>query len=136
MFIPLVKCLMWTMSKTFFIKAFHQENSCYVMHIYLQKPSQRTWKPIYAVLKGHRLFCYKDGGNEAFDDEIIQPIPVRSSTIKIASDYTKKRHVFRLVTSHGNEYLFQVSGKFIPSNFNEQLFGGSYKFSCGFSHIY
>jgi len=72
-----------------------------------KKPSQRQWKPIYAVLKGHRLFCYKDGGNEA-DEEIIQPIPLRSSIIEIASDYTKRRHVFRLMTSHGNEYIFQA----------------------------
>lgn len=62
---------------------------------------------MYAVLKGHRLFCYKNTGIDG-DDDIIQPIPIRGSIIEIASDYGKRRHVFRLVTSHGNEYLFQV----------------------------
>ena len=62
---------------------------------------------MYAVLKGHRLFCYKERGSDA-DDDIIQPIPVRSAIIEIASDYGKRRHVFRMVTSHRNEYLFQV----------------------------
>lgn len=72
-----------------------------------KKASTRTWKPIYAVLKGHRLFCYKEGSSDA-DDDIIQPIPVRSTIIEIANDYVKRKHVFRMVTSHGNEYLFQA----------------------------
>ena len=61
---------------------------------------------MYAVLKGHRLFCYKNSGDG--DDDIIQPIPIRGSIIEITSHYPKRRHVFRLITSHGNEYLFQV----------------------------
>lgn len=72
-----------------------------------KKPSGRTWKPMYAVLKGHRLFCYKKNTSDG-DDDIIQPIPIRGSVIEIASGYGKRRHVFRLVTSHGNEYLFQA----------------------------
>ncbi|XP_066921438.1 rho GTPase-activating protein 23-like isoform X2 [Clytia hemisphaerica] len=70
-----------------------------------KKASTRTWKPMYAVLKGHRLFCYKNSGDG--DDDIIQPIPIRGSIIEILSHYPKRRHVFRLITSHGNEYLFQ-----------------------------
>ena len=61
---------------------------------------------MYAVLKGHRLFCYKNSGDG--DDDIIQPIPIRGSIIEVAHDYLKKKNVFRLITSHGNEYLFQV----------------------------
>ncbi|XP_065665189.1 uncharacterized protein LOC100198854 isoform X8 [Hydra vulgaris] len=72
-----------------------------------KKAHARTWKPVYAVLKGHRLFCYKAQGCDA-DNDIIQPIPIRSSIIEIASDYVKRRHVIRMVTSHGNEYLFQA----------------------------
>ena len=58
-------------------------------------------------MKGHRLFCYKEGGADG-DDEIIQPIPVRGAIIEIANDYTKRKHVFRMLTLHRNEYLFQV----------------------------
>ena len=71
------------------------------------RPISRKWKPFYAQLKGHRLFCYKVGGVDG-DDEIIQPIPVRSSIIEIASNYMKRKNVFRMVTSHDNEYLFQA----------------------------
>ena len=37
-----------------------------------------------------------------------QPISIKSCIIDIAYDYTKKRHVFRLITFNGSEYLFQA----------------------------
>ncbi len=40
-----------------------------------------------------------------------QPISVRSCIVEIAHDYTKKKHVFRVMTSHGSEFLFQADDR-------------------------
>ncbi len=37
-----------------------------------------------------------------------QPISVKSCIVDIAYDYTKKKHVFRLTTYNGSEFLFQA----------------------------
>lgn len=91
-----------------------------------KKQVSRTWRPIYAILKGHRLFCYQDGGSDAcVDAEIIQPIPIRSSIIEIANDYLKKKNVFRILTSHGNEYLFQAENISCMNDWVEALRGAN-----------
>ena len=36
------------------------------------------------------------------------PISIKSSIVDIAYDYTKKKHVLRLTTYNGSEYLFQA----------------------------
>ena len=37
-----------------------------------------------------------------------QPISIKSCIVDIAYDYTKKKHVFRLTTYNGSEFLFQA----------------------------
>ena len=37
-----------------------------------------------------------------------QPISIKSCLVDIANNYTKRRHVFRLTTFNGSEYLFQA----------------------------
>ncbi|KAL3831347.1 hypothetical protein ACJMK2_023105 [Sinanodonta woodiana] len=75
-----------------------------------RRASDRSWKPVWAVLRGHCLYVTKDkketsGSVFIYDD---QPISIKSSIVDIAHSYTKKKNVFRLKTYNGSEYLFQA----------------------------
>lgn len=73
-----------------------------------KRSSARSWKPVFAVLRGHVLYLYKDKSSahqEDCSDE--QPISIKSSIVDIAHDYTKRKNVFRLTTFNGSEFLFQ-----------------------------
>ncbi|PFX24563.1 rho GTPase-activating protein 21-A-like isoform X2 [Stylophora pistillata] len=73
-----------------------------------KRSSARSWKPVYAVLRGHVLYLHKDK-NSAHQEESSdeQPISIKSSIVDIAHDYTKRKNVFRLTTFNGSEFLFQ-----------------------------
>ncbi|XP_023932057.1 rho GTPase-activating protein 21 isoform X1 [Lingula anatina] len=74
-----------------------------------KKSSDRSWKPMWAQLRGHALYLQKDRKENASPLGLEeQPISIKSSLVDIAYDYTKKKHVFRLTTYNGSEYLFQV----------------------------
>merc|ERR1719495_1359009 len=77
-----------------------------------KKASNRSWDKIFCVLHGNMFSFYKDQkhykqepGN-SFRGE--QPINLNGSTSAIATDYTKRPHVFRLKLSNGGAYLFQA----------------------------
>ncbi|KAK3588177.1 hypothetical protein CHS0354_012242 [Potamilus streckersoni] len=75
-----------------------------------RRASDRSWKPVWAMLRGHCLYVAKDkkesSGSIFIYDE--QPISIKSSIVDIAHSYTKKKNVFRLKTYNGSEYLFQA----------------------------
>ncbi|KAM4604862.1 rho GTPase-activating protein 21 [Polymixia lowei] len=75
----------------------------------------RSWKQMYAVLRGHSLTLYKDkkGGlshASSQSDEDPQPISIKACLIDISYSDTKRKNVLRLTTSDC-EYLFQAEGR-------------------------
>ena len=60
----------------------------------------RSWDKVYTVLRGHLLLAYKDqktsksAPENYFKNE--PPVDLRNGRCTPASDYTKKKHVFRL----------------------------------------
>ncbi|XP_077364644.1 rho GTPase-activating protein 21-like isoform X2 [Festucalex cinctus] len=73
----------------------------------------RSWKPTYAVLRGHHLCLYKDkkdGRALTSSDEPLPVISVRACLIDISYSDTKRKNVLRLTTSD-REYLFQAEDR-------------------------
>lgn len=77
------------------------------------KASNRSWDKVCVVLKGTKLLFYKDQKSyRSSPDHLYRgepPMELQNGTAEIATDYTKKRHVFRLKLSNGGESLFQAS---------------------------
>lgn len=72
----------------------------------------RPWKHIYAVLRGHCLYLYKDkkdGQNSLIEDEPLA-ISIKACLIDISYSDTKRKNVLRLTTSD-SEYLFQAEDR-------------------------
>ncbi|WAQ93624.1 RHG21-like protein [Mya arenaria] len=76
-----------------------------------KRASDRSWRPVWAVLRGHALFLSKerrDPANSnlfAYDE---QPISIKACIVDIAHSYTKRKNVFRVKTYNGSEYLLQA----------------------------
>ena len=76
----------------------------------------KSWKQMYAVLRGHALTLYKDKKeglshlSSAQSDEEPQPISIKACLIDISYSDTKRKNVLRLTTSDC-EYLFQAEGR-------------------------
>ncbi|XP_044730255.1 spectrin beta chain isoform X2 [Chrysoperla carnea] len=77
-----------------------------------KKASNRSWDKVYSCLKGSMLGFYKDSKTAKSSPEQFfkgeQPLDLVGATVKVADDYTKKKHVFRLRLSNGAEFLFQA----------------------------
>lgn len=77
-----------------------------------KKASNRSWDKIYVVLKGNQLLSYKDQKQSKQEPDTrlrhMGQIDLQGSSAEIASDYTKKKHVWRLKLVNGGEYLFQA----------------------------
>uniref|UniRef100_A0A4W3HB24 Spectrin beta chain n=1 Tax=Callorhinchus milii TaxID=7868 RepID=A0A4W3HB24_CALMI len=75
-----------------------------------KKASSRSWHNVYSVINNHEMGFYKDAKNASsgitYHGEI--PISLKEALCEIAIDYKKKKHVFKLKLSDGNEYLFQA----------------------------
>ncbi|XP_043664599.1 uncharacterized protein LOC122627518 isoform X8 [Vespula pensylvanica] len=77
-----------------------------------KRSSDRSWKQIWGVLRGPILFFYKDRHSQSpssvNDTEgTVQNIDVRCSLVDIAEDYTKRKHVLRVVNPTA-EVLLQM----------------------------
>ncbi|XP_018423798.1 PREDICTED: spectrin beta chain, erythrocytic-like [Nanorana parkeri] len=76
----------------------------------LKKAHNRTWNNAYCVLKNNDFFFYKDAKtftlNEPLQGE--EGLFLGSASCEAVMDYKKKKHVFRLRLSDGNEWLFQA----------------------------
>ncbi|XP_060566502.1 rho GTPase-activating protein 21-like isoform X4 [Ruditapes philippinarum] len=92
-----------------------------------KRASDRSWRPVWAVLRGHALYLCKERRDPAnfvahalsvkvragsqqtnifsYDE---QPISIKSCIVDIAHSYTKRKNVFRMKTYNGSEYLFQA----------------------------
>ncbi|XP_077978683.1 rho GTPase-activating protein 21-like [Glandiceps talaboti] len=77
-----------------------------------KRATDRSWKLVHGVLKGHILYLSKekkDGTSMSPTSLDDHPISIKSAIVDIAYDYTKKKNVFRLCTYNGSEYLLQAS---------------------------
>jgi hypothetical protein len=69
----------------------------------------RSWKNYYTVLSGQILCFFKDQHDFKESKAAAAPILIQNASCEKASDYTKKKHVIRLVTADGSEFLVQAS---------------------------
>ncbi|KAJ8278091.1 hypothetical protein GJAV_G00083720 [Gymnothorax javanicus] len=75
----------------------------------------RQWKQMYAVLRGHSLYLYKDrkegqAAAASRSEDQQQPISIKACLIDISYSDTKRKNVLRLTTSDC-EYLFQAEDR-------------------------
>uniref|UniRef100_A0AAY4AXZ3 Spectrin beta chain n=1 Tax=Denticeps clupeoides TaxID=299321 RepID=A0AAY4AXZ3_9TELE len=70
----------------------------------------RSWHNVYCVINNKEMGFYKDNKAASqgipYHNEI--PISLRDAVCEVATDYKKKKHVFKLKVTDGNEYLFQA----------------------------
>ncbi|NXY90094.1 SPTB2 protein, partial [Alcedo cyanopectus] len=75
-----------------------------------KKASSRSWHNVYCVINNQEMGFYKDAKAAAsgipYHNEI--PVSLKEAVCEIAVDYKKKKHVFKLRLTDGNEYLFQA----------------------------
>uniref|UniRef100_A0A3B4BMZ0 Spectrin beta chain n=1 Tax=Pygocentrus nattereri TaxID=42514 RepID=A0A3B4BMZ0_PYGNA len=75
-----------------------------------KKASNRSWHNVYCVINNQEMGFYKDNKNAGqgipYHNEI--PVSLKDATCEVAVDYKKKKHVFKLRVTDGNEYLFQA----------------------------
>uniref|UniRef100_A0A8C3I874 Spectrin beta chain n=1 Tax=Chrysemys picta bellii TaxID=8478 RepID=A0A8C3I874_CHRPI len=75
-----------------------------------KKASNRSWVNLYCVLSKGDLGFYKDAkGQASGSTHGGEPlVPLHQATSQVASDYKKKKNVFKLKTGDGNEFLLQA----------------------------
>ncbi|PNF34874.1 hypothetical protein B7P43_G03117, partial [Cryptotermes secundus] len=89
-----------------------------------KRAGDRSWKQVWAVLRGHILCLYKEKRDSQQQQQQHTPlnvtdnlseqqstssaVDVRCSQVDIADNYTKKKHVLRLNTLSGSELLLQA----------------------------
>ncbi|KAM6128082.1 spectrin beta chain, non-erythrocytic 1 isoform 1-T1 [Pterocles gutturalis] len=75
-----------------------------------KKASSRSWHNVYCVINNQEMGFYKDSKAASsgipYHNEI--PVSLKEAVCEIAVDYKKKKHVFKLRLTDGNEYLFQA----------------------------
>ncbi|XP_023443367.1 spectrin beta chain, non-erythrocytic 1 isoform X3 [Dasypus novemcinctus] len=75
-----------------------------------KKASSRSWHNVYCVINNQEMGFYKDAKTAAsgipYHSEV--PVSLKEAICEVAVDYKKKKHVFKLRLSDGNEYLFQA----------------------------
>ena len=71
----------------------------------------RSWKNYYTVISGQLLCFFKDQGDFKDWKAAAAPIFLHNASCQKALDYTKKKHVIRLVTNDGSEFLFQAANR-------------------------
>ncbi|CAG0879659.1 unnamed protein product, partial [Darwinula stevensoni] len=77
-----------------------------------KKATNRSWDKVYVALHGTSLQFYKDQKSRSTAPDVYYhgeaPLDMTNGSVEVASDYTKKKHVFRVKLSNGGEYLFQA----------------------------
>ncbi|XP_078017135.1 spectrin beta chain, non-erythrocytic 1 isoform X4 [Epinephelus lanceolatus] len=75
-----------------------------------KKASSRSWHNVYCVINQQEMGFYKDQKSASqgipYHSEI--PVSLKEAVCEVALDYKKKKHVFKLKITDGNEYLFQA----------------------------
>lgn len=81
---------------------------------------KRSWKMYYCTLRDLILYLHKDDSGfrkSQISDSIHNAIHIHHGLATKATDYTKKQHVFRLVTADRAEYLFQTRYSFFYNSY-------------------
>ncbi|KAL0268282.1 UNVERIFIED_CONTAM: hypothetical protein PYX00_010288 [Menopon gallinae] len=78
--------------------------NCKVALIDGKRAADRSWKQIWAVLRGPFFTMQKDKQVEQFE----QTVDIRSCNVDVPLDYTKRKNVLRLKTETETEYLLQA----------------------------
>jgi len=77
-----------------------------------KKASNRSWDKVYIVVKNGQMLAYKDQKHFRHEPDNFYrgepPLDLKGAVIEVATNYTKKKHVFRLKLPNGAEYLFQA----------------------------
>ncbi|XP_072843594.2 spectrin beta chain, non-erythrocytic 1 isoform X1 [Pogona vitticeps] len=75
-----------------------------------KKASNRSWHNVYCVINNQEMGFYKDAKAASsgipYHSEI--PVSLKEAVCEVAVEYKKKKHVFKLRLTDGNEYLFQA----------------------------
>lgn len=71
-----------------------------------KRSSDRSWRPVWLVLRGDKVYILKDRKTIDFGEG--SHLSLRTTMSDVARDYTKRKHVFRLRMESGTEYLFQA----------------------------
>ncbi|KAM9317060.1 spectrin beta chain, non-erythrocytic 1 [Gastrophryne carolinensis] len=75
-----------------------------------KKASSRSWHNVYCVISNQEMGFYKDAkaasSGVSYHNEV--PVSLKEAVCEVATDYKKKKHVFKLKLTDGNEYLFQA----------------------------
>ncbi|KAK0163457.1 hypothetical protein PV327_007135 [Microctonus hyperodae] len=77
-----------------------------------KKATNRSWDKLYMVVRGQNLVAYKD--QKSYKSAVDQTykgepsLDLRGASISVANDYTKKKHVFRVKSQGGADFLFQA----------------------------
>jgi len=85
---------------------------------------KRSWKMYYCTLRDLILYLHKDDSGfrkSQISDSIHNAIHIHHGLATKATDYTKKQHVFRLVTADRAEYLFQTRYSFLYDSYLKLL---------------
>nr|XP_040041382.1 spectrin beta chain, non-erythrocytic 1-like isoform X1 [Gasterosteus aculeatus aculeatus] len=75
-----------------------------------KKASNRSWHHVFCVITNHELGFYKDSkaATQGAHYHSQAPVSLREASCDVASEYKKKKHVFKLRATDGNEFLFQA----------------------------
>lgn len=81
----------------------------------------RSWKAYYTVLCRQTLVFFRDKQSISENLFVAAPISVLKAKCSRASDYTKKKHVFRLQLEDESEYLFAAQDDYSLQEWMEQI---------------
>ncbi|XP_074036276.1 rho GTPase activating protein at 19D isoform X5 [Leptinotarsa decemlineata] len=90
---------------------------CKILEIDGKRAADRSWKQVFVILKGPKLFVYRDrhhqspvGTAEALDQSLSSGVDMRTSVVRVAEDYTKRKNVLRVsaVKPCRSEFLLQA----------------------------
>ncbi|XP_057657171.1 rho GTPase-activating protein 21-B isoform X17 [Diorhabda carinulata] len=90
---------------------------CKILEIDGKRATDRSWKQVFVVLKGPKLFLYRDrhhqspvGTSDSLDQSLSTGVDMRTSVVRVAEDYTKRKNVLRVsaVKPCRSEFLLQA----------------------------
>lgn len=73
-----------------------------------KRATVRSWKSFYTVLCGQLMCFFKEKRDFLEKKAAVSPINIHDAECKVAMDYTKRKHVFRISLKDGSEYLFST----------------------------
>ncbi|XP_066248051.1 rho GTPase-activating protein 23 isoform X2 [Euwallacea similis] len=91
--------------------------NCKILEVDGKRAADRSWKQVTMILKGPKLFLFKDkhqsplGSSDiSLDQSLASGVDMRTSAVRVAGDYTKRKNVLRMSTVKPcrSEFLIQA----------------------------